>query len=291
MSRILVADIILALADRYDVTQEEVISEGRSARIYRVRAVGMWLARRLTGQSMPMIGRAFGDRDHTTVLHSLRRVEEGRQRSPEARAELALLELVIRAASGAATHPFDRCLDHIDICRLARDLLARNDREANRAETVALARAVLTLARRAEAAEPAPARSGAAPAGARGMKLNPAQQERVVALARKGLPPRSIVVAMDGAARIGDVYALLTAARKLDTTIPRFGAGDNGRSGKADPQHDAQTAVLVPTSLLTRLRPHAARRDIGVDHLVRALLTTIADENLVNATLDDGVTS
>jgi chromosomal replication initiator protein len=55
------------------------------------RGVAMYLARTLTGQSLQSIGRAFGDRDHTTVLHGIRVTEERRSRDPAVAAEIERL--------------------------------------------------------------------------------------------------------------------------------------------------------------------------------------------------------
>lgn len=48
----------------------------------------MWLAGRTTSHSLPEIGRAFGDRDHTTVMHAIRAVERRRQKDPHLATEL-----------------------------------------------------------------------------------------------------------------------------------------------------------------------------------------------------------
>lgn len=57
-------------------------SPGRHRRIARPRQLAMYLARRLAGRSLPEIGRLFGDRDHTTVLHAVRAIEALRLADP-----------------------------------------------------------------------------------------------------------------------------------------------------------------------------------------------------------------
>jgi chromosomal replication initiator protein len=58
------------------VTLEELLSPNRAARVAFARQVAMYLARELTDATLPAIGRAFGNRNHTTVLHACRRVAE-----------------------------------------------------------------------------------------------------------------------------------------------------------------------------------------------------------------------
>jgi chromosomal replication initiator protein len=69
-----VGDVQLAACEYFGVTREELLSPARSARVARARQVAMYLARELTGESLPAIGRQFGGRDHTTVLHAWRRI-------------------------------------------------------------------------------------------------------------------------------------------------------------------------------------------------------------------------
>jgi chromosomal replication initiator protein len=68
-----VADIQAAACEYFGVSPEELVSSARSARVAWPRAVAMYLARELTTESLPSIGRRFGGRDHTTVLHAWRR--------------------------------------------------------------------------------------------------------------------------------------------------------------------------------------------------------------------------
>ena len=55
--------------------QADLISARRNRAIARPRQAAMWLAKHLTTRSLPDIGRRFGGRDHTTVLHAVRRIE------------------------------------------------------------------------------------------------------------------------------------------------------------------------------------------------------------------------
>ncbi len=68
-----IAEIQAAVSQHFGLTPQELLSSARTAHIAWPRQVAMYLARELTGQSLPAIGRQFGGRDHTTVLHAWRR--------------------------------------------------------------------------------------------------------------------------------------------------------------------------------------------------------------------------
>ena len=73
--RITIEDIQRKVAEHYCLKQSELNSERRSREIARPRQVAMYLAKHLTNRSMPEIGRKFGGRDHTTVIHAINRVK------------------------------------------------------------------------------------------------------------------------------------------------------------------------------------------------------------------------
>jgi chromosomal replication initiator protein len=68
-----VAQIQAAACEHFGLSPEELLSSARTQRIAWPRQVAMYLSRELTGESLPAIGRHFGGRDHTTVLHAWRR--------------------------------------------------------------------------------------------------------------------------------------------------------------------------------------------------------------------------
>jgi chromosomal replication initiator protein len=68
-------EIQTAACQHFGLSPEELLSPSRTARIAWPRQVAMYLARELTDESLPAIGRRFGGRDHTTVLHAWRRTE------------------------------------------------------------------------------------------------------------------------------------------------------------------------------------------------------------------------
>ncbi len=67
------ADIQAAACRHFDLTPDELLSPSRATRVAWPRQIAMYLARELTSESLPAIGRHFGGRDHTTVLHAWRR--------------------------------------------------------------------------------------------------------------------------------------------------------------------------------------------------------------------------
>jgi chromosomal replication initiator protein len=68
-----VGDIQAAICKHFELSPAELLSSDRTKRIAWPRQLAMYLARELTGESLPTIGRQFGGRDHTTVLHAWRR--------------------------------------------------------------------------------------------------------------------------------------------------------------------------------------------------------------------------
>ena len=78
--------IIEYICRYYDVDEEQVRGQGRKRDLMEARQTAMYLIRRMTNLSLNDIGREFGDRDHTTVLHSLDQVEK-KMRSDPAYAE------------------------------------------------------------------------------------------------------------------------------------------------------------------------------------------------------------
>jgi chromosomal replication initiator protein len=73
--RIKIEDIQRIVARQYNVSRADLLSSRRTANVVRPRQVAMYLAKALTLRSLPEIGRRFGGRDHTTVLHAVRKIE------------------------------------------------------------------------------------------------------------------------------------------------------------------------------------------------------------------------
>lgn len=90
-------EIMRAVAAEYRVSVMDIVSARRNRKLIFPRHISMLLARRLTHLSMPQIGRHLGNRDHTTILHGVRSIEQKLASDPAlagvvARIELSLVE-------------------------------------------------------------------------------------------------------------------------------------------------------------------------------------------------------
>ncbi len=74
--RVKIEDIQKLVATRYNVSRSDILSERRTAAVVKPRQIAMYLSKILTLRSLPEIGRRFGGRDHTTVLHAVRKIEK-----------------------------------------------------------------------------------------------------------------------------------------------------------------------------------------------------------------------
>jgi chromosomal replication initiator protein len=74
--RVRIEDIQRVVAKHYNVSRSDLVSSRRTRTIVKPRQIAMYLAKVMTPRSLPEIGRRFGGRDHTTVLHAVRKVEE-----------------------------------------------------------------------------------------------------------------------------------------------------------------------------------------------------------------------
>ena len=73
--RVKIEDIQRIVSRHYNVSRGDLLSARRTANVVRPRQVAMYLAKTMTLRSLPEIGRRFGGRDHTTVLHAVRKIE------------------------------------------------------------------------------------------------------------------------------------------------------------------------------------------------------------------------
>ena len=74
--RVTIEEIQKRVAEHYNIRQSEMYSSRRARAVARPRQVAMYLSKQLTSRSLPEIGRKFGGRDHTTVMHAVRKIEE-----------------------------------------------------------------------------------------------------------------------------------------------------------------------------------------------------------------------
>jgi chromosomal replication initiator protein len=77
-----IEEIQRRVAEHYNIRYADMLSARRARIIARPRQVAMYLSKQLTTRSLPEIGRKFGGRDHTTVMHAIRRIEELRAIDP-----------------------------------------------------------------------------------------------------------------------------------------------------------------------------------------------------------------
>ena len=74
--KVKIEDIQRIVSKHYNVSKADLLSARRTRTVVRPRQIAMYLAKTLTPRSLPEIGRRFGNRDHTTVLHAVRKIEE-----------------------------------------------------------------------------------------------------------------------------------------------------------------------------------------------------------------------
>jgi chromosomal replication initiator protein len=94
--QISVENIQKTVADFFNMKVADMYSKKRPANIARPRQIAMYLAKELTQKSLPEIGDLFGGRDHTTVLHAVRKIAADRSKNPEVNHELHVLEQTLK---------------------------------------------------------------------------------------------------------------------------------------------------------------------------------------------------
>ena len=94
--QISVENIQKTVADFYSIKVADMYSKKRPANIARPRQIAMYLAKELTQKSLPEIGELFGGRDHTTVLHAVRKIAGERQQLTELNQQLHVLEQTLK---------------------------------------------------------------------------------------------------------------------------------------------------------------------------------------------------
>ncbi|HUZ66980.1 MAG TPA: chromosomal replication initiator protein DnaA [Beijerinckiaceae bacterium] len=93
--RVKIEDIQKLVATHYNVSRSDILSSRRTATVVRPRQIAMYLSKVLTLRSLPEIGRRFGGRDHTTVLHAVRKIEGLAGRDGLLSEELELLKRML----------------------------------------------------------------------------------------------------------------------------------------------------------------------------------------------------
>lgn len=94
--RVKIEDIQKLVATRYNVSRADILSERRTAAVVKPRQIAMYLSKALTPRSLPEIGRRFGGRDHTTVLHAVRKIEKAITEDRSLHDEVDLLKRMLQ---------------------------------------------------------------------------------------------------------------------------------------------------------------------------------------------------
>ncbi|MBN8543401.1 MAG: chromosomal replication initiator protein DnaA [Alphaproteobacteria bacterium] len=97
--RITIEDIQKKVAAHYNIKISDMHSARRSVAIARPRQVAMYLAKKLTTKSLPEIGRKFGGKDHTTVMHAVKRIDEICKADQEFADDVELLMRMLQSAT------------------------------------------------------------------------------------------------------------------------------------------------------------------------------------------------
>ncbi|HSF96272.1 MAG TPA: chromosomal replication initiator protein DnaA [Thermohalobaculum sp.] len=93
--KVTIDEIKRKVADHYNLRLSDLVSARRARAVARPRQVAMYLAKTLTAKSLPEIGRGFGGRDHTTVIHAVRKVEQLRETDSQLSDDIELLRRML----------------------------------------------------------------------------------------------------------------------------------------------------------------------------------------------------
>jgi chromosomal replication initiator protein len=91
LGRIKIDDILKIVGRHYNVGRTDLLSPRRARAVVVPRQIGMYLAKKLTARSLPEIGRRFGGRDHSTVLHAVRKIDDQMKGDEKLAREVAML--------------------------------------------------------------------------------------------------------------------------------------------------------------------------------------------------------
>ena len=84
------------MAEHYNIRLSDMIGPKRLRNIARPRQVAMYLSKHLTSRSLPEIGRRFGGRDHTTIMHGVKKIEELIMTDSQLNDDLQLLKRLLQ---------------------------------------------------------------------------------------------------------------------------------------------------------------------------------------------------
>ncbi len=95
--KVTVEEIMRKVSEHYNLRMSDMLSPRRARAVARPRQVAMFLSKTLTSKSLPDIGRRFGGRDHTTVIHAVRKIEELKQTDSQIAEDVELLRRMLEA--------------------------------------------------------------------------------------------------------------------------------------------------------------------------------------------------
>lgn len=95
--KVTIDEIIRKVSDHYNLRMTDLLSPRRARSVARPRQVAMFLAKTLTSKSLPEIGRRFGGRDHTTVIHAVKKIEELKSIDNQIAEDVELLRRMLEA--------------------------------------------------------------------------------------------------------------------------------------------------------------------------------------------------
>jgi chromosomal replication initiator protein len=93
--KVTVEEIQRKVSEHYNIRLSDLLGPKRVRNIARPRQIAMWLSKHLTTRSLPEIGRRFGGRDHTTVMHGVRRIEELKASDSQLAEDIELLRRML----------------------------------------------------------------------------------------------------------------------------------------------------------------------------------------------------
>ena len=95
--KITIDEIQRKVSEHYNIRLSDMIGPRRMRTLARPRQIAMYLSKQLTSRSLPEIGRSFGGRDHTTVMHGVRKIEELKMLDSQISDDLELLRRSLEA--------------------------------------------------------------------------------------------------------------------------------------------------------------------------------------------------
>ena len=95
--KVTIEEIQRKVAEHFNIRLADLLGPRRHRLVARPRQIAMYLAKQLTSRSLPEIGRRFGGRDHTTVMHSVRKIEDLKLQDSQIADDLELLRRALEA--------------------------------------------------------------------------------------------------------------------------------------------------------------------------------------------------